>query len=168
MEKITLKIPGGMYVHVPSEVTTTFVGKVPSKASLALMQNGLFTDSLCKLYICDANLTQVCLIWQTRHYETLVSLKKFKSNLLYMRISGFQRLDGGTRMSFTPPYSDSSQRILLSVHSCTKHLSHQYHSYLFLSCITWSTHSVTTSYFSILDRVFCRHNVDCLPTFLFG
>ena len=38
MEKITLKIPGGMYVHVPSEVTTTFVGKVPSKASLALMQ----------------------------------------------------------------------------------------------------------------------------------
>ena len=38
MEKITLKIPGGIYVHVPSEVTTTFVGKVPSKASLALMQ----------------------------------------------------------------------------------------------------------------------------------
>ena len=71
MEKITLKIPGGMYVHVPSEVTTTFVGKVPSKASLALMQNGLFTDSLCKLYICDANLTQVCMMWQKRHFETL-------------------------------------------------------------------------------------------------
>ena len=26
---------------------------------------------LCELYICDANLTQVCLIWQKRHYETL-------------------------------------------------------------------------------------------------
>ena len=32
----TLKIPGGMYVQVPSEVTTTLVGNVPSKASLAL------------------------------------------------------------------------------------------------------------------------------------
>ena len=41
-----------------------------------------------------------------------------REDLLYMRISGFQRLEGGTRMSFTPPYSASSHRMLLSVHSC--------------------------------------------------
>ena len=35
-KRITLKMPGGMYVQVPSEVTTTLVGNVPSKASLAL------------------------------------------------------------------------------------------------------------------------------------
>ena len=35
---VDLKMPGGMYVHPPSFVTTTLVGYVPSKASSALKQ----------------------------------------------------------------------------------------------------------------------------------
>jgi hypothetical protein len=35
--QVDLKMPGGMYVHFPSLVTTTLVGYVPSKASSALI-----------------------------------------------------------------------------------------------------------------------------------
>lgn len=38
--------------------------------------------------------------------------------LLYMRISGFQRVAGGTLMSLTLLYSDTFHLMLESVHSC--------------------------------------------------
>ena len=40
IKHVDLKMPGGMYVHDPVEVTTTLVGYVPSNASLALKENG--------------------------------------------------------------------------------------------------------------------------------
>ena len=46
--------------------------------------------------------------------------------LLYMRISGFQRAEGGIRMSETFPYSDSFHRRFASAHSWpTKFMSKQ-------------------------------------------
>ena len=39
IKHVDLKMPGGMYVHDPVEVTTTLVGYVPSNASLALKEN---------------------------------------------------------------------------------------------------------------------------------
>lgn len=38
---VDMKIPGGIYVQLPELVTTTFVGYVPSKASLALKKEKL-------------------------------------------------------------------------------------------------------------------------------
>ena len=78
-------------MQVPSLVTTTFVGYVESKASLALKQ--VFRTSDNDMYIC-------C------------------NNLLYMRMSGFQRLFGGTLMSFTLLYSVVFHLMFESVHSC--------------------------------------------------
>ena len=40
--------------------------------------------------------------------------------LLYMRISGFQRAEGGIRISDTLPYSDSFHRRFASAHSWTR------------------------------------------------
>ena len=122
----------------------------------------------------------------TKHFSISTTRRGIKTtnadyddiHLLYMRISGFQRLEGGTRMSFTPPYSDSSHRILLSVHSCGLNLL--LFKYLLLLCSnTYALLFVavvvlyckvnlplSTSHFSILDWLFCRHNVDCPGTFL--
>ena len=94
-------------MQVPSEVTTTFVGKVPSKASLAL-----------KFFV-GISLSYMSYAYMVTHQSYhLGDQDERREDLLYMRISGFQRLEGGTRMSFTPPYSASSHRMLLSVHSC--------------------------------------------------
>ena len=40
IKQVDLKMPGGIYVHEPVEVTTTLVGYVPSNASLALQEEG--------------------------------------------------------------------------------------------------------------------------------
>ena len=122
-------------------------------------------------------------------------------DLLYMRISGFQRLEGGTRMSFTPPYSASSHLMLLSVHSCALFTLNITKPVDDIFCIILIPPHVTvrpflvnpycaqcppptlvkyfciilgqpflwplsTSCFSILHSLFCRHYVDCLATFL--
>ena len=126
-----------------------------------------------------------------------------REDLLYMRISGFQRLEGGTRMSFTPPYSASSHLMLLSVHSCalftlniTKPVDDifciilipphvtvrpflvnpycaqcppptlvKYFCIILGQPLLWP---LSTSCFSILHSLFCRHYVDCLATFFGG
>ena len=82
-------------MQVPSLVTTTFVGYVESKASLALRQ---------------LDITYV-------HSEPRIVLL-LSVYLLYMRMSGFQRLLGGTLMSFTLLYSVVFHLMFESVHSC--------------------------------------------------
>ena len=81
ISQVDLNIPGGMYLQRPELVTTTLVGKVESKLSLALYR------------------------------EKGDDQENQKSSeipyLLYIRISGVQIMFGGKRRSFTLPYSDS-------------------------------------------------------------
>ena len=103
--------------------------KQQERAGNSCWQREVRWFSLWVLIVLANEFARVWTSFEVVVYRVLVHWRRAIANrgreggyLLYMRMSGFQRAEGGIRTSDTLPYSDSFQRRFASSHSWTRYL----------------------------------------------